>query len=75
MWAVVQQQAFVTGYQDPAGCNAIAAEFASLLKPTDASNCNLPASDVYTPQSNPRGARCTVNEYQVAIWGRRGPSS
>jgi hypothetical protein len=74
MWAVAQQQALVTGYQDPAGCNTIAAEFASLLKPTVASNCNLPASMVYDPQANPRGARCTVNDYQVAVWGRRTPS-
>jgi hypothetical protein len=75
MWAVAQQEAFVTGYQDPAGCNAIAAEFASLLKPTVAGNCNLPASMVYDPQTNPRGARCTVNDYQVAIWGRRAPTA
>jgi hypothetical protein len=74
MWPDVQQQAEVTGYQDPAGCIAINAEFGSLINPGDAANCNLPQSEVYNPQSNPRGTRCTLNDYQIAIWGRRAPA-
>jgi hypothetical protein len=32
-------------------------------------NCGLPASMVYDPVTNPTGARCTVVDHAVAIWG------
>jgi hypothetical protein len=35
--------------------------------------CALPADQLYHPTRNPTGARCSVADYQSAIWGRRGP--
>lgn len=35
--------------------------------------CKLPADRRYHPTRNPTGARCSVADYQQAIWGRRGP--
>lgn len=35
--------------------------------------CGLPADQRYHPIRNPTGARCSVADYQAAIWGRRGP--
>jgi hypothetical protein len=70
-----QQRAAVTGYQDPAGCVAIDAEFGGLISAASAANCNLPVTSVYDPVTRPGGTRCTMNDYQIAIWGQRARSS
>jgi hypothetical protein len=69
-----QQRAVVTGYQDPAGCVAIDAEFGGLINAASAANCNLPLDSVYDPDIRPGGTRCTMNDYQIAIWGQRARS-
>ncbi|HMG23514.1 MAG TPA: DUF6351 family protein, partial [Kofleriaceae bacterium] len=39
--------------------------------PTDkTNNCALPASQVYDPDTNPMGVRCTGADHAVAIWGK-----
>ncbi|WP_334189815.1 DUF6351 family protein [Noviherbaspirillum sp.] len=37
---------------------------------TATNNCQLPASQVYDPVSNPNGIRCGAQDNAVAIWGR-----
>lgn len=38
--------------------------------PTATNNCQLPASQVYDPVSNPNGARCNAWSWAESIWGR-----
>ena len=64
----------IDGHRDPSDCVAWNETFWPVVDPTNARNCNLPQSEVYDPKKNPRGARCTLQDYQVDIWGRR-PSS
>ena len=35
--------------------------------------CGLPKTETYHPVLNPRGTRCSVQDYQNAIWGHGGP--
>jgi len=56
------------------GCLIWAQTFSALNNPTSADSfksCGIPDDQVYDPEANPRGARCTIADYQVAIWGRR----
>jgi hypothetical protein len=64
----------VDGHRDPSDCEAWDQLFFPVGDPTRASNCNLPQSDVYDPNTNPRGARCDLQDYQAAIWGPRPAS-
>jgi hypothetical protein len=64
----------IDGHHDPSDCQAWDQLFFPVGDPTRASNCNLPQSDVYDPNTNPRGARCDLQDYQAAIWGPRPPS-
>jgi len=69
------QQAAVAGTQDTTVCAAWDASFAPVGIPSRVQNCNLQgtplASAVYDPLTNPTGVRCTVQDYQSAIWGFR----
>lgn len=42
----------------------------SLPGATPINNCQLPASLVYDPVTNPGGARCTGADHAVSIWGQ-----
>lgn len=35
--------------------------------------CGLPSEQQYHPVRNPTGVRCATQDFQAAIWGRRGP--
>jgi len=61
------------GHRDPSDCEAWDATFWGATDPTKASNCNLPQSDVYDPNTNPTGTRCSLQDYQIDIWGRQTP--
>lgn len=61
----------IDGHRDPSDCEAWNATFWPVADPSRASNCNLPQKDVYNPQTNPRGTRCDLQDYQIDIWGRR----
>jgi hypothetical protein len=63
----------IDGHHDPSDCQAWDQLFFPVGDPSRASNCNLPQSDVYDPNTNPHGARCELQDYQIAIWGRRPP--
>lgn len=71
LWPAAAQQALVEGHSSNTVCIAWDQLFGSRFDPSDAANCNLPAEQVYHPQTNPGGARCTIPDYQIAIWGER----
>jgi hypothetical protein len=71
LWPDPAQRALVDGHKDVTNCFAWELSFAPVSDPTRAANCNLPPALVYHPQTNPTGVRCTIQDYQVAIWGRR----
>jgi hypothetical protein len=72
LWPAAQQ-ALVEGHSSNSTCIAWDQLFGSRFDPSAAANCNLPAEQVYDPQSNPAGTRCTIPDYQIAIWGERPP--
>jgi hypothetical protein len=63
--------AALVGHQDLSTCEAWNLTFAPLLDPTRAQNCDLPSEQVYDPESNPRGVRCTMQDYAKSVWGQR----
>ena len=69
------QQAAVAGTQDTTACFAWDISFAPVGIPSRVQNCNLQgtplAGSVYNAATNPKGVRCTVQDYQSAIWGFR----
>jgi hypothetical protein len=69
------QQAAVMDVRDPGVCAAWDASFAPVSIPSRVQNCNLQgtpfATDVYNATTNPGGIRCTIQDYQSAIWGFR----
>ncbi|HEV2780066.1 MAG TPA: DUF6351 family protein [Actinophytocola sp.] len=71
LWPDPAQRALVDGHKDATDCVAWDQSFSVVSDPSRAANCNLPAELVYHPQTNPTGVRCTIQDYQVAIWGRR----
>jgi uncharacterized tannase-like protein DUF6351 len=76
LWASPAQRAAVSGSKDTSVCPFWQATFVPVGNPARAQNCNLHTSPelaalVYNPVTNPTGIRCTVQDHQVAIWGRR----
>jgi hypothetical protein len=69
------QQAAVAGTKDTSACLFWDLSFAPVGIPSRVQNCNLQglpeAAMVYNPVTNPTGVRCTVQDYQSAIWGFR----
>jgi hypothetical protein len=67
------QRAAVAGTQDTSVCAAWTATFVPSSIPSRAQNCGWAADDprVYHPQTNPGGTRCSLPDYQIAIWGAR----
>src|SRR6267143_2083778 len=63
-------QSFVENGDAPSSCAAWAVAFKGLFTPADETG-QLPASDVYDPQTNPSGVRGTLWDYSVAQLGRR----
>ena len=74
MWTDETQRAAVDGHKDASDCEAWEALFAGAFDPTKASNCNLPQAQVYDPNTNPKGVRCTIPDYMVSVLGRRPAS-
>jgi Tannase-like family of unknown function (DUF6351) len=72
------QQAAVEDEQDGSVCFWWDQTFASVNTPSLASNCDMTTPPylamVYNPLTNPTGTRCTLQDYQQAIWGLRPPS-
>ena len=77
LWASPVQRAAASGHKDTSACIAWEFSFAPIGNPARAQNCNLHTSPelaalVYNPVTNPGGVRCTLQDHQVAIWGRNG---
>jgi hypothetical protein len=56
------------------GCLIWDQTYSSLLDPgadNAFKDCGLPAEQVYDRETNPKGARCTIQDVAVATWGRR----
>ena len=64
----------IDGHKDPSACATWDALFYGYSDPTNADHCNLDASLVYDPETNPGGTRCTIADYMVSIFGRRPES-
>jgi hypothetical protein len=68
------QRAAVSGYQTAATCTAFdklpVNNTQSWLDPTNAAGCG-DGMTAYDPATRPHGTRCTIQDYQVALLGRR----
>ena len=77
LWAVQAQRKFVEGSQTGATCHAWinVFRFDQTANPSQQGNtftdCAVPPEQEYDAETNPDGVRCSVSDYQVAIWGRR----
>ena len=77
LWAAQAQRALVGGSQTGATCHAWVNvfRFDQSANPSQQGNtftdCAVPPDQVYNADTNPDGVRCSVSDYQVAIWGRR----
>jgi uncharacterized tannase-like protein DUF6351 len=77
LWGAQAQRAAVEGSQTGATCHAWVNvfRFDQSANPSQRGNtftdCAVPAEQQYDAATNPQGVRCTVTDYQVAIWGRR----
>lgn len=73
LWADASQQGAVQGKTTTNTCRAWNALFAGIFDPTTVGrpDCGLPDDQVYDPETNPDGVRCTIQDYQKAIWGPR----
>jgi len=74
LWGNERQRAAVDGHKDSSDCVAWEALFAGIINPSKASNCALPADQVYEPAARPRKVRCSSQDYDKAIWGGRSPA-
>ena len=83
LWAAAPQRDAVTGTMGQAGCRVMfdfpvqtglgpLGGYAGMwLDPTNAIGCSLPAEQVYDPETNRGGVRCTLPDYMRSIFGRR----
>jgi hypothetical protein len=77
LWGVQAQRAVVEGSQTGATCRAWVNvfRFDESANPSQRDNpitdCGVPDEQIYHPETNPTGVRCSVSDYTVAIWGRR----
>jgi hypothetical protein len=69
-WTEAAQRA-VTGYATSATCRGWKSHARVFFDPTNADGCELPAGEVYSPATNPSGVRCTIPDYQRAMFGTR----
>lgn len=82
LWSDPQQQLAVQGKDGPLSCGEFVATLSDWFDPQNRGplhagaairfGCNLVATETYRPIVNPRGARCSVQDYQNAIWGHHG---
>ncbi len=64
------QQTAVAGYT-PGTCASWERSFVPVMTATNARGCSLnDASLIYDPVKNPKGARCTVTDMRVNVYGR-----
>ncbi|MCW2608262.1 MAG: hypothetical protein JWO60_2955, partial [Frankiales bacterium] len=72
LWPVAAQRGAVIGNQTDSYCLEGAAGVGSAPEDWDpTTGCKLDADEMYDPVTNRRGARCTLQDYNVAAVGRR----
>jgi hypothetical protein len=64
-----EKQTAVEGYT-PGTCNAWDRSFIIVIVADFAAGCGIPKEQVYDPLTNPKGARCTMWDTNVATFGR-----
>jgi Tannase-like family of unknown function (DUF6351) len=64
----------IDGHHDPSDCEVADVGLWHNAEPGNASNCGIPESEVYNPDTNPEGTRCSLPDYQINIWGPRPKS-
>lgn len=69
LWPVAQQQAEVMGHASVSTCAAWEGTFANRSDPSG--GCSVPEEHRYDPEDNPDGARCTLQDYYIAVLGER----
>lgn len=79
-WMSPSRQAAVMGKVGISTCLSWSLLFGDLGSPTGKAGfgmgiarpgCDLPKNQVYHPDKNPSGARCSIQDYQAAIWGKK----
>ncbi len=83
LWSDPREQLAVEGKSGPLSCGEFVSTFADWFDPQNRGvfhagaavrfGCDLPPTETYRPIINPTGARCSVQDYQNAIWGHGGP--
>ena len=83
LWPEQAQQLAVAGKGGALSCGEFIALFSDAFDPQNRGpyhngaavrfGCELPPTQTYHPVANPGGARCSVQDYQQAIWGHGGP--
>jgi hypothetical protein len=71
LWPVEAQRAAVLGHAASGTCTALVTLFGENTDPTRGCGGDNTEPWIYDPETNPDGTRCTGEDYQVAIWGRR----
>ena len=79
LWSSPAQQSAVTGKTGQLACGEFLALFSDAFDPQNRGvlrvgkgvrfGCELPPGKAYHPVINPTGPRCSVQDYQRAIWG------
>ena len=64
----------IDGHRDPSDCASWDALFYGMEDPANEGHCFLPDDQTYDPALRPKAARCTLQDYQAAIWGPRPES-
>ncbi len=73
------QQAVVSGHETVSVCQAWETVYGftetmnpyKSAHPINTQDCNVSAEEAYHPVTNPRGVRCSLQDYMVSIFGRR----
>lgn len=70
LWANAQQRAWASGHGSVGPCAYGTARAPAYMAPDVGDGC-AEYDWSYDPEQNPKGVRCSVPDYQVALWGRR----
>lgn len=83
-WISTSRQAAVMGKSGISTCVSWSVLFGDLGSPTGSGGfgiglarpgCDLPNEQTYDRNTNPHGTRCSIQDYQVAIWGKQEPGN
>ena len=83
-WMSPSRQASVMGKSSISTCLSWSVLFGDLGSPTGSGGfgiglarpgCDLPDEQIHDRDTNPQGTRCSIQDYQAAIWGKQGPDN